>query len=61
MTGLVKEVDMSKVLLGAIAGLLAWNIYTTHKLSIDVAVIHYQVGEMKELLSDVQDNYQQQP
>lgn len=54
MTGLVKEVDMSKVMLGAIAGLLTWNIYTTHKLAIDVAVIHEQISELRRIVTNVE-------
>lgn len=33
------EVDMNKLLLGALIALLSWNIYTTHQLVTDVAVI----------------------
>ena len=33
------EIDMNKLLLGALIALLSWNIYTTHQLVTDVAVI----------------------
>lgn len=33
------EIDMNKLLLGALIALLSWNIYTTHTLVTDVAVI----------------------
>jgi hypothetical protein len=33
------EIDMNKLLLTALIALLSWNIYTTHKLVTDVAVI----------------------
>ncbi len=34
-----KEAGLNKLLAGAIIGLLSWNIWTTHMLAIDVAVL----------------------
>lgn len=41
--------DMTnKLLTGAIIGLLSWNLFTTHKLSIDVAVLVTKVEQIEE-------------
>jgi len=44
--------DMTnKLLTGAIIGLLSWNLFTTHRLSIDVAVLVTKVENIKAEIS----------
>lgn len=43
-----KDDMMNKLLTGAIIGLLSWNIYTTHQLSIDVAVLTEKIERLEE-------------
>ncbi len=43
-----KDDMMNKLLTGAIIGLLSWNIYTTHQLSIDVAVLAEKIGQLEK-------------
>ncbi len=52
MTAQQKEEGLNKILFGAIIGLLSWNIYTTHRLSIDVAVINSKVGNIERVIND---------
>lgn len=35
--------DMNKILLGVVVSLLSWNVYATHLLKIDVAVLSAKV------------------
>jgi hypothetical protein len=44
----VKDDMMNKALTGAIIGLLSWNIYTTHKLTIDVAVLTEKIEQLED-------------
>lgn len=43
-----RELYISKLLTGAIIGLLSWNIYTTHQMAIDVAVLKERVIFIEE-------------
>jgi hypothetical protein len=45
-----KDDMMNKLLTGAIIGLLSWNIYTTHQLSIDVAVLTEKITQIEAKL-----------
>lgn len=47
MTVASYEIDMNKILMGVIVGLLSWNVYTTHELSISVAVLHSKVTTLE--------------
>ena len=58
MTEALKQlgpVDLSKVMLGVIVALLAWNIKTTYDLSINVAVLNEKVTNLREDFSSVQN------
>jgi hypothetical protein len=52
MTAQQKEEGLNKILFGAIIALLSWNIYTTHSLAIDVAVINSKVGNIERIIND---------
>ena len=43
-----KDDMMNKLLTGAVICLLSWNIYTTHQLSIDVAVLSEKIEQMEK-------------
>lgn len=45
-----KENWMNKGMQAAILGLLAWNIYTTHQLSISMAVLNEKVAQIEKLV-----------
>lgn len=45
-----KDNWMNKGIQGAIFGLLAWNIFTTHQLSISMAVFNEKVVQIEKLL-----------
>lgn len=47
-----KEAGLNKILAGAIIGLLSWNIYTTHALAIDVAVLTEKVTMIEQRITD---------
>lgn len=42
------ELDLNKVFMGIIVTLLSWNVYTTHQLSIDLAVLGNKVENLEE-------------
>lgn len=42
------QMNMDKLLLGVMVALLSWNVYTTHKLSIDLAVLSNKVETLEE-------------
>jgi len=44
------ELDLNKVFMGIIVGLLSWNVYTTHQLSIDFAVLSNKVENLEETI-----------
>jgi len=44
---IMNDPGLSKVMLGAICALLAWNVYTTHLLAVEVAVIKEAVANLK--------------
>jgi hypothetical protein len=48
-----KDSNLNKVLTGAIIGLLSWNIFTTHKLAIQVAVLVNKVDRIERQLNDL--------
>ena len=50
MTKEAKEDLTSKVITAAMIGLLSWNIWTTHQLSITVAVIAEQISNIQKEL-----------
>ena len=43
-----KEAGLNKLLAGATIALLSWNIWTTHMLSIDVAVLTEKVTSIEQ-------------
>lgn len=43
-----KEDLLNKFMVGAIIGLLSWNIYTTQELTIDVAVLTEKIIQLEE-------------
>ena len=45
-----RDSTMNKVLTGAIIGLLSWNIFTTHQLSISMAVLNEKVLQIEKLV-----------
>ena len=53
MTAQQKEEGLNKILFGAVIALLSWNIYTTHTLAVDVAVISIKVERIEEAFVDV--------
>lgn len=44
---IMNDPGLSKIMLGAICALLAWNVYTTHLLAVEVAVIKEAVANLK--------------
>ena len=42
------QMNMDKLLLGVMVTLLSWNVYTTHRLSVDVAVLSNKVETLEE-------------
>lgn len=51
MTHQQKDESLNKLLMAAIIGLLSWNIYTTHQLSITTAVLAEKVVNMERILN----------
>ena len=43
-----KEDLINKLMVGAVIGLLTWNIYTTQKLTVDVAVLTEKIVQLEE-------------
>jgi hypothetical protein len=52
MTQDMREGTLNKALAGCIIALLTWNVYTTSKLSIDVAVLSEKVGALETQIKD---------
>ena len=49
---------LSKIISAAVIGLLSWNTYTTHNLSVSVAVLETRVSSLQEIISSsVMDRY----
>ncbi len=46
-----KEDMLNKLMVGAVIGLLGWNIYTTQQLTIDVAVLTSKIERLEKELS----------
>lgn len=44
----MNQSGMDKYLLGVIIALLSWNVYTTHQLVVDVAVLQERVKEISD-------------
>ena len=42
------QLDMNKILLSAMVGLLTWNVWTTHNLAISVALLDQKVESLEE-------------
>lgn len=40
----------NKVMIAAVIGLLTWNLMTTQKLAVDVAVLTEKIGRIEETL-----------
>jgi hypothetical protein len=47
-----KETLMGRASVAAIIGLLTWNIYTTHQLSISLAVLSEKVERIEEIVKN---------
>jgi hypothetical protein len=41
---------INKLMVGAVIGLLTWNIYTTQQLTIDIAVLKEKIEQLEEKL-----------
>lgn len=52
MSNQAKENWMNKGMQAAILGLLTWNIYTTHQLSISMAVLNEKVSQIEKLIDN---------
>lgn len=44
---IMEEPGLSRIMLGAICALLAWNVYTTHLLAVQVAVLEESMKGLK--------------
>lgn len=42
------ELDLNKIFMAIIVSLLSWNVYTTHQLSINLAVLGNKVENLEE-------------
>lgn len=47
-----KETMMNKASIAAIIALLSWNIFTTHQLSISLAVVSEKVSQIEKLMDN---------
>jgi hypothetical protein len=47
-----KDNWMNRGMQGAILALLAWNIYTTHELTINMAVLNEKVSQIEKLVKN---------
>lgn len=47
MTDEVKDDVINKLMVGAVIGLLTWNIYTTQQLTIDIAVLQEKIEQLE--------------
>ena len=52
MSDELKQEGMNKLLAGAIIALLSWNIWTTHSLAIDVAVLTEKVTMIEQRIAE---------
>ena len=50
MSEIMKDDLINKLMVGAVIGLLTWNIYTTQQLTIDIAVLQEKIEQMEEKL-----------
>lgn len=55
MSEAIGELSVNKLLAGAIITLLSWNIYTTYKLTIDVAVLTEKIERMERAIYSSQE------
>lgn len=46
----LKDDLINKLMVGAVIGLLAWNLYTTQQLTIDIAVLKTKIEQLEEKL-----------
>ncbi len=46
----MKDDLINKLMVGAVIGLLAWNLYTTQQLTIDIAVLKTKIEQLEEKL-----------
>ncbi len=46
----IKDDLINKLMVGAVIGLLTWNIYTTQQLTIDIAVLQEKIEQLEEKL-----------
>lgn len=45
--------DLNRIIQTVLVALLAWNIYTTHELSIGVALLNEKLVTLKEQVEDI--------
>lgn len=50
MTQQQKDESVNKFLMAAIIGLLSWNIYTTHQLSVTAAVLAEKIVNIERAI-----------
>lgn len=50
MSEAMKDDLINKLMVGAVIGLLTWNIYTTQQLTIDIAVLQEKIEQLEEKL-----------
>lgn len=48
MSDQMKDDLLNKIMIGAVIGLLSWNIYTTQQLTIDVAVLTEKINQLEK-------------
>ncbi len=51
MTEMLRNDGINKLLMGIIVALLTWNLNTTYKLSIDVAVLSSKLDRLEETMN----------
>lgn len=50
MSDMMRDDIINKMMVGAVIGLLGWNIYTTQQLTIDIAVLQEKIEQLEEKL-----------
>lgn len=50
MTEAIKDDLVNRIMVGSVIGLLAWNIFTTQKLTVDVAVLTEKIIQLERAL-----------
>ena len=50
MSDMTRDDIINKMMVGAVIGLLGWNIYTTQQLTIDIAVLQEKIEQLEEKL-----------